>query len=426
MPSTLLDARRITRHHGARTLLDAIDLRVDAGSRIALVGPNGSGKSTLLRILAGLEPPDTGTVDVHGTVGYLPQLASENGGEATVRATILERIGVAPAARRLDALAGALAGGDLDVVDRHAAALDRWLALGGDDADARLAAAASDLGLGAELLDRPLGSLSGGQAARAGLAALRTARFDVVLLDEPTNHLDADGLRRLAALLRERAGGVVLVSHDRALLAEAANQLVELDPRTGAAAHYGGGWDAYERERHAGRRRAAEAYDRAVTRRRQLEEAEREVRRRAQASVNRAQRAPRDGDKHTVEWVRSRAEGMGSRARVIAGRAARVDVPDKPWEDGPLRLELTAAERRSGFVVALEGARLRRGAFVVGPLDLLARPRRSRAPVGPERERQVDDHRRAGGRARAGGRHAACRPGRGHRAARPGARRARR
>jgi ATPase subunit of ABC transporter with duplicated ATPase domains len=370
MPSTLLDARRITRHHGARTLLDAVDVRVDAGSRIALIGPNGSGKSTLLRILAGLETPDGGTVRVHGTVGYLPQLACEDGGDATVRATILERIGVAPAVRRLDALAAALAAGDLDAVEPHAAALDRWLALGGDDADARLAAAAGDLGLGSDLLDRPLRSLSGGQAARAGLAALRTSRFDVVLLDEPTNHLDDDGLARLAALLGERAGGVVLVSHDRALLAETASELVELDPRTGAATHYGGGWDAYEHERHAARRRATDAYEHAIARRRQLEEAEREVRRRAQASVSRARRAPRDGDKHTVEFVRSRAEGMGNRARVIAGRAARVDVPDKPWEDGPLRLELTAAERRSGFVVALEGVVLRRGAFALGPLDL--------------------------------------------------------
>src|SRR4051812_21834108 len=372
MPSTLLDARQISRHHGARTLLDAVDLRVDAGSRIALIGPNGSGKSTLLRILAGLEPADRGTVRTHGTVGYLPQLASESGPTvaATVRATILERIGVAAASRRLDALARALADGDLAAVQPHAAALDRWLALGGDDAEARLAAAAADLGLGADLLDRPLRSLSGGQAARAGLAALRTARFDVVLLDEPTNHLDADGLERLAALLAERGGGVVLVSHDRALLAEAADELLELDPRTGRATGYAGGWDAYERERDTARRRAVDAHGRAVARRTQLEQAEREVRRRAQASVNRARRAPRDGDKNVQEWVRSRAEGMGSRARVIAGRAARVEVPDKPWEDAPLHLDLDAAERRARYVVALEGAVVRRGTFALGPVDL--------------------------------------------------------
>jgi len=75
MPSTLIDARRISRHHGARTLLDAVDLRVDAGSRIALIGPNGSGKSTLLRILAGLERPDGGDVRAPGTVGCPPTAA---------------------------------------------------------------------------------------------------------------------------------------------------------------------------------------------------------------------------------------------------------------------------------------------------------------------------------------------------------------
>ena len=373
MPSTLLDARRITRHHGARTVLDSVDVRVDAGSRIALIGPNGSGKSTLLRILAGLERPDAGTVRAHGTVGYLPQLATEAtgaGGDATVRATILERIGVAPAARRLDALAARLGAGDLGAVEPHADALERWLALGGDDADPRLAAAAADLGLGAGLLERPLRSLSGGQAARAGLAALRTARFDVVLLDEPTNHLDDDGLERLAALLAERAGGVVVVSHDRALLAAAAHELLELDPRTGRATRYAGGWDAYERERATARRRAIDAHERAVTQRARLDQAEREVRRRAQASINRAARAPRDGDKNVREWVRSRAEGMGTRARVIAGRAARIEVPDKPWQDAPLHLDLDAAERRARYVVALEGAVLRRGAFALGPIDL--------------------------------------------------------
>src|SRR5215211_2827847 len=146
MPSTLLDARSITRRHADRTVLDAIDLRVDAGSRIALIGPNGAGKSTLLRILAGLEAPDGGTVDRRGSVGYLPQLR----GTGSVRDTILAQVGVRAATEELE---------------RLAAALDRWLALGGADAEARLGAAAAELGLDTALFDRPLDTLSGGQAA---------------------------------------------------------------------------------------------------------------------------------------------------------------------------------------------------------------------------------------------------------------------
>jgi ATPase subunit of ABC transporter with duplicated ATPase domains len=375
MSSTLLDARQITRHLGPRVVLDRVDLRVDAGSRIGLVGPNGSGKSTLLRVLAGVEAPDGGRVRRHGTVGYLPQLAGTTSA-ASVRAEILERIGVAPAARELDRLTGALAGGDTEAggnteaIEAHAAALERWLTLGGADAEARVGAAAAELGLGPELLDRPLGTLSGGQAARAGLAALRTARFDVVLLDEPTNHLDADGLQRLEALLAERSGGVVLVSHDRAFLAETVDEIVELDPRTGAATAHAGGWDAYEREREAARRRALAAYEHARAARTRLLAAERETRVRSAASARRAHGRPHDNDKHSREWVTSRADGMARRARIMAARADRRELPEKPWEPRPLRLELTADERRAAWVVALEGAVVRREAWTLGPVDL--------------------------------------------------------
>ena len=369
MPSTLIDARGLVRRHGARVVLASVDLRVHSGSRIGLIGPNGSGKSTLLRVLAGVEPHDGGRVVRRGSVGWLPQPAG-SGGEEVVRQTILERIGVGPASRELDRLAARLAAGDLDAVEPHAAALERWLTLGGADAEARLGAAAAGVGLDPDLLDRPMHTLSGGQAARAGLAALRTARHDVVLLDEPTNHLDADGLERLAAMLAERPGGVVLVSHDRALLAEIANEVVELDARTAKATSYAGGWEAYERERDGARRRATAEFEQAVAVRAQLRAAEQEARRRATESARQVRRRPNDGDKFAREWVTARADGVARRARVVAARAERHEVPDRPWRPRPLGLELSAGERRGGHVVALERAVLRRGAWRLGPIDL--------------------------------------------------------
>jgi len=155
MSSTLLDAQQISRRYGARTVLDAVDLRVDAGSRIGLVGPNGAGKSTLLRILVGHEPSDDGIVRRFGTVGYLPQFADADDARMTVRQTILDRIGLTSASRELDRWAAALAAGDLDAVEPHAAALEHWLALGGADVDARLRAAVGEMGLAVAFLDRP-------------------------------------------------------------------------------------------------------------------------------------------------------------------------------------------------------------------------------------------------------------------------------
>jgi ATPase subunit of ABC transporter with duplicated ATPase domains len=371
MSSTLLDAHGVTMSFGARTVLDGIDLQVHDGERIALVGRNGSGKSTLLRILAGHERGYSGTVARHGTLAYLPQLVTTP--DLSARTAILTRLGVAMAEWELEEQAAALARGDIGAIEAHAAALDRWLALGGEDADARLASAADELGLPPELLDRPLRELSGGQASRAGLAAVRIARCDaLLLLDEPTNHLDADGLARLRALLAEHSGAVVLVSHDRSLLADFAEAIVEIDE--GKATRYSGGWEAFQRERDDARARASREYEQAVAERDRLTAVDREIRRRAAASASRVDsRRSSDGDKHGREWVRMRADGMRQRAARLSSRREQVEVPDKPIEHARLSLELSVAEKRGGTALTLEGAVLRRGDWHLGPLDLNVR-----------------------------------------------------
>jgi ATPase subunit of ABC transporter with duplicated ATPase domains len=378
LPRPLLTAQGVVRRHGDRTVLDRVTLTIDDDTRLAVLGPNGAGKSTLLRVLAGLEAPDAGSVaPVAGLrVGYLPQVPDPRA--PTVRDALLHRIGVAPAAARMDALAARLEAGDLDALEPSAEALEHWLALGGADAGARLQAAAQELGLDPALLDRPPAVLSGGQLARAGLAALAAARFDVHLLDEPSNHLDDDGLERLAGLLDGLRGAVVIVSHDRELLARTTTRVLELDPHGGGATAYAGGYAAYETERRLARRRAREGHERAVAERERLREVEANVRRRAREGERRADSARarrREPDKALRRLFAESAQQGAAYGNALARRAARVEVPDKPWEPPAPRLGLEARARGGDRLVALEGAVLRRGAFVLGPLDLAIGPR---------------------------------------------------
>src|SRR4051812_3953888 len=138
MSATLI-AKDLAAGHGERVLFSSLDLVVAPGDLIGLVGANGAGKSTLLRILAGIDPPEAGTVHVSpaaATVGYLPQEPSRVPGES-VRSFLARRTGVADASAVLDAAAEALATAEPGADDAYATALERWLALGGADLDER-------------------------------------------------------------------------------------------------------------------------------------------------------------------------------------------------------------------------------------------------------------------------------------------------
>ncbi|MEV5379553.1 ABC-F family ATP-binding cassette domain-containing protein [Streptomyces nondiastaticus] len=369
--SATLVAKNLAAGHGDRTLFSGLDLVVAPGDVIGLVGANGAGKSTLLRLLAGLGRAEEGGISLSpptATVGHLPQEPDRRPGES-VRAFLARRTGVAQAQAELDAATQALVEGAPGADDAYAASLDRWLGLGGADLEERAEEVAASLGL-AVGLDRPMTSLSGGQAARAGLASLLLSRYDVFLLDEPTNDLDLDGLARLESFVTGLRAGTVVVSHDREFLTRTVTKVLELDLAQQEIRLYGGGYAAYLEERETVRRHAREAYEEYAGTRAGLEARARTQRNWMEKGVKNARRKATDNDKIGRKFRSEATEKQAAKARQTERLIERLEVVEEPRKEWELRMEIAAAPRSGAVVATLRGAEVRRGSFAFGPADL--------------------------------------------------------
>jgi len=348
----------VVRSFGAHTVLDHVDLTLGSRARLGLVGPNGAGKSTLLRLAAGLDEPDEGTVERTPpslTIGYLPQEHDRRGGE-TLFGYLARRTGVAGAeaeVRRHSAVWSA---------DAYAAALERYLALGGGDFEARARTACAELGLPVSL-DEETATLSGGEAARAALAAILLSRFDLLLLDEPTNDLDFDGLERLERFVDSFDGGIAFVSHDRAFLDRTVQRIAEIDPWTGTLREYAGGWSDFAAARDRAREKHYAEFEHVQERRRELEALLHARRNQARAGGGFLAKATGGSDRRGTKAL----SGKVRQAARALDRLERVDKPYEPWQ---LHLSLAAVHRAGDHVASLEGAVGGRGSFRLGPLDL--------------------------------------------------------
>ena len=250
-----LTASGVTIARGGTTVLRDVGMAVSPRSRWCVVGENGRGKSTLLQLLAGTLEPDAGTVQRFGTIGVAEQELSAAGGRTVGDVIDAELAGVRAVLRALD---DTLTSNNLDA---YAAALGAAERMGAWDADRRVDVALAALGAVSDR-GRRLAELSVGQRYRVRLACLLGAGHDFLLLDEPTNHLDLAGITFLTGRLRAYPGGVVLVSHDRALLADVATTILDLDPsRDGRPRVHGGGFAGYQEGRRAERARWAEEYE---------------------------------------------------------------------------------------------------------------------------------------------------------------------
>ncbi|NMO53622.1 ABC-F family ATP-binding cassette domain-containing protein [Actinoplanes sp. TBRC 11911] len=370
MSATMI-ARDLAAGHGDRHLFSSLDLVVAPGDVIGLVGVNGAGKTTLLRTLAGLAPAGNGTVSLSpptATVGYLPQERERRPGE-TVREFLARRTGVGPALTTMDEAAAALASGAKGADEAYGIALERWLGLGGADLEERAEHVTAELGLDFAL-DAAMTSLSGGQAARAGMASLLLSRYDIVLLDEPTNDLDLDGLSRLEMFVTGLRAGTVVVSHDREFLTRTVTKVLELDLAQQQINLYGGGYAAYLSERERARRHAREAYDEYADKKDDLLERARMQRAWMEKGVRNARKKATDNDKNIKHFRGETSEKQAAKARQTERLIERMEVVEEPRKEWELRMEIAAAPRAGAVVATMRDAVVRRGGFVLGPVTL--------------------------------------------------------
>ncbi len=302
MPA-LLSCHALSKTHHGRPLFQGLSLSIQTGERVGLIGPNGAGKSTLLRVLVGDEVPDEGNVAL--TSG-------------TRLAWVAQEDVFPPGATPAQVVVGALEGRALEAHERTARAAATLSKAGFDEPGAPTSA-------------QPVDTLSGGWKKRLSLCRALVTEPDLVLLDEPTNHLDLDGILWLERLLQRSAFAFVVVTHDRYLLDEVSNVVIELDPRL-----------------PAGFLRCEGGYSDLVERREALIEAQRGEQRAIEAKLERTvaflKKTPREQRKKSAAKF-TQAEELSTQLADVARRNAHGDA---------VQLGFAATGRRANVLLGLD------------------------------------------------------------------------
>ena len=330
-PLNLVNLERVHKAHGTTVILDDVSLGVAAGERIGVVGRNGGGKSTLLSLLTGADEPDSGRVTRRGDLAM----------------GVLDQSGTLPAGTTVR---------DVVLPPSMFAAEHEWA---GDPA---VRSVLTGLELDRLGLDAPVAPMSGGERRRVALAAQLIRPLDLLVLDEPTNHLDVEGVAWLAEYVQARAGGLVVVTHDRWFLDEVCTTTWEV--ADGTVHSYDGGYSAYTLAR------AERARISAVTEERRLNLVRKEL-----AWLRRGPPARTSKPKFRIEAAQALIadEPPARDSMALKGFAARrlgktvYDVEDVdyavPTDDGPRTLferpHLARRARATGSASSASTARAR-------------------------------------------------------------------
>jgi ATPase subunit of ABC transporter with duplicated ATPase domains len=235
-----IDVVNLSLSFAQKCVFDDLEFPLDIGDKVTIVGENGCGKSTFLRLLSGVEYSYSGTINIGGRVGFLPQHFED--------ITLCEESAIVTLLRSLkDAKINNFV--EQPILPLSSEWYHELNSLGGYE----IFRQANLLGLKSDLLEKPFTQLSGGEKTKTMLCALCIAETDIILLDEPTNHLDTQGIVWLENFLKEYTGGIVMVTHDRTLINAVSNRISELTPKK--FRHFRGGYDNYLEQEEKKRKR---------------------------------------------------------------------------------------------------------------------------------------------------------------------------
>lgn len=365
----MFTVRNIRKTQGGRTVLDKVTFSLGKGQKVALVGPNGVGKSTLMKIIAGIDTPDRGTVEMakRSLTGYLPQEPTPSKSDITVLQFLREETGVADFEWRMKMLEPRLdepsALGEYDELSEKLSRVTHY------SFEDRARTMLDGLFLAHIGFDRSLETLSGGEKTKVNLASVLLRGADILLLDEPTNNLDLPALLFLERFLVSSQATCLIASHDRRFLDAVVTKVLELEWFTRSATMWTGNWSQYFHLQEEKRQFEKETYEKEQAEKIRLKESSDE--KREWARIGGSMVMP-DRDKMSQGYHRNRSEQkFGAAAMALETRSIKAEKTKLAPERDPFHLYFNVLEADPEMVLSLNAVVAGyKKAFQVGPVDM--------------------------------------------------------
>ena len=371
MLCSMLSLKNVGLEVDSHKVFDNVSFHVNKSEKIGLVGVNGIGKTILLNLIAGNIEPSSGEIQTNGLdIGFMPQ-DLRDWEDKSVYNFIEEITGTADARRLFEDSCKELeTNNDEQTLHIYSKALDKYTRYEVGNFEYNLENSLNRAGLSNIDINKEIGSFSGGQKTRIALAALLSAKYDVMLLDEPTNSLDEQGIVILEKFIGRSKSAFVMVSHDRRFLRNATNRIIELIGGNDGVRQYMLGYDEYIEARGTQKNAEIKRYQDQEKEKKRIQNAAKESKIRANSGGSKSKS---DNDKMNNNFRGEKAGSKMSRAASsLVTRLGQMELVDEPKEDISLDFSIDHESDKKKTLIDIKDFTVKydNRTRVLGPLSL--------------------------------------------------------